>query len=66
MQLSVYSEAFATAPLIIAKAENIVVGYVQVTAIFTQEGAHLSVGYWLGQTYWGKGYATEALTALER
>ena len=49
--------------VIITKAENIVVGYVQVTAIITQEGAHLSVGYWLGRTYWGKGYATEALTA---
>jgi RimJ/RimL family protein N-acetyltransferase len=23
-----------------------------------------SIGYWLGQTYWGKGYATEALHAL--
>jgi RimJ/RimL family protein N-acetyltransferase len=24
----------------------------------------VEVGYWLGQPYWGRGYATEALTAL--
>jgi RimJ/RimL family protein N-acetyltransferase len=28
----------------------------------TREGS--SIGYWLGQPYWGKGYATEALHAL--
>ena len=28
----------------------------------TREGP--SIGYWLGQAYWGKGYATEALHAL--
>ena len=28
----------------------------------TREGP--SIGYWLGQPYWGKGYATEALHAL--
>ena len=49
--------------VIITKAGNIVVGYLQVSTVVTQEGAHLSVGYWLGRTYWGKGYATEALTA---
>ena len=49
--------------VIITKAGNILVGYLQVTTVVTQEGAHLSVGYWLSRTYWGKGYATEALTA---
>ncbi len=49
--------------VIITKAENIVVGYLQVTAVVTKEGAYLGVGYWLGRMYWGKGYATEALTA---
>ena len=37
-------------------------GYLQVTEVAAQEGLYLSVGYWFGRAYWGKGYATEALT----
>lgn len=52
--------------VIITKQTQDVVGYIQISTVVTQEGAHLTAGYWLGQEYWGHGYATEALgTALE-
>jgi RimJ/RimL family protein N-acetyltransferase len=28
------------------------------------QGREVEIGYWLGRPYWGKGYATEAATAL--
>jgi RimJ/RimL family protein N-acetyltransferase len=31
-----------------------------------QRGAGPNVGYWLGRPYWGRGYMTEALTAVAR
>lgn len=49
--------------VIVTRADSIVIGYIQITAVVTKEGAYLSVGYWLGRMYWGRGYATEALTA---
>lgn len=57
------NECLTIGHAIITKKGNIVVGYLQVTAIGAEEGNYLSVGYWVGRTYWGKGYATESLSA---
>ena len=48
---------------IVTKADNVLVGYVQITDSVAGEGYYLGVGYWLGQAHWGKGYATEAVRA---
>ena len=41
--------------------KNLLIGGVSLT---NQENGSYNLGYWLGQTYWGHGYATESAKAL--
>ncbi len=45
------------------KASDLALGFVSVDISATGEGV---LGYWLGRDHWGKGLATEAVTALIR
>jgi len=44
---------------IILQDEDILIGTVSFTTI-DQENSRASLGYWIGEPFWGKGYATEA------
>jgi [ribosomal protein S5]-alanine N-acetyltransferase len=43
---------------------TVAIGYVQVSADVGREYYYFSAGYWFGKKYWGRGFATEALTAI--
>ena len=40
------------------------IGFVQAKIIAGQTNYEYSVGYWLSREYWGRGYSTEALSAV--
>ncbi len=64
--LALCARPFAeTGVLTFAVERRIEAGLIGCAAI-TDRGEAAEVGYWIGQPYWGRGYATEAVNALLR